>query len=108
VRYAIPPELPAAAQDALREPAVRVFRALDCRDVARIDFRLAADGTPWFLEANPLPGLSPEKGDIVLACAGAGISYPELVARIAARAIAEARRRRAARQRPSAGSPPRP
>jgi hypothetical protein len=59
-----------------------------------VDFRVASDGTPVFLEANPLPGLSPDKGDIVLATRGAGMDYDELVGRIAARAVAEARARR--------------
>jgi D-alanine-D-alanine ligase len=64
--------------------------------VARIDFRLDERGTPVFLECNPLPGLSPEKGDLVIAVRGAGMAYDELVARIAARAAELARRAGAA------------
>ena len=95
VRYAVPPELPAECQDRLRGAALSVFRALECRDVARLDFRLAAGGVPTFLEANPLPGLSPDKGDIVFATGRAGLTYDDLIARIAARAIAEASRLKA-------------
>jgi D-alanine-D-alanine ligase len=90
VRYAVPPELPAEALDRLRGAALAAFRALECRDVARLDFRLAEDGTPYFLEANPLPGLSPDKGDIVFATGRAGLPYDDLIARIAARAMREA------------------
>jgi D-alanine-D-alanine ligase len=92
VRYAVPPELPPATCARIARSALDAFRALGCRDVARIDFRLDTDGTPVFLECNPLPGLSPEKGDLVIAVRGAGMAYDELVARIAARAIALARR----------------
>jgi D-alanine-D-alanine ligase len=91
VRYAVPPELPAATCARIAASALAAFRALGCRDVARIDFRLDENGTPVFLECNPLPGLSPEKGDLVIAVRGAGMAYDELVARIAARAAALAR-----------------
>lgn len=90
VRYAVPPELPAEVVDRLRSAALAAFRALECRDVARLDFRLDEGGIPYFLEANPLPGLSPDKGDIVFATGRAGLPYDELIARIAARAMREA------------------
>jgi D-alanine-D-alanine ligase len=89
VRYAVPPELPAEVLDRLRSAALAAFRALECRDVARLDFRLDQGGMPYFLEANPLPGLSPDKGDIVFATGRAGLPYDELIARIAARAMRE-------------------
>jgi D-alanine-D-alanine ligase len=90
VRYAVPPELPGEELERLRSAALAVFRALECRDVARLDFRLNQSGLPYFLEANPLPGLSPDKGDIVFATGRAGLPYDELIARIAARAMREA------------------
>jgi D-alanine-D-alanine ligase len=93
VRYAVPPELPGETVRRLGTAALAAFRALGCRDVARIDFRVDADGAPIFLEANPLPGLSPEKGDLVIATRAAGLSYDDLIARIASRAAAEARAR---------------
>ncbi|AMB60573.1 D-alanine--D-alanine ligase [Microterricola viridarii] len=40
------------------ETAVAVHRLLGLRHVSRIDFILDAEGTPWFLEANVLPGLT--------------------------------------------------
>ena len=60
VDYEAPPELSPtrwSRPDHARR-ARRVFRALQCRDVARIDFRVR-DGVPYFIEANPLPGLAP-------------------------------------------------
>ena len=58
VRYECPAHLPASQAEAVEEAALWAYRALGCRDVARIDFRLR-DGVPYFLEANPLPGLEP-------------------------------------------------
>ena len=62
------------------------WQALGCRDVSRIDFRLR-DGVPYFLEANPLPGLSPKSGDLVLLAGMIGIDHAELVSRILAAAV---------------------
>ena len=56
------------------EAALACWQALGCRDVARIDFRLR-DHVPYFLEANPLPGLSPISGDLVLLAGYMGIEY---------------------------------
>jgi D-alanine-D-alanine ligase len=66
---------------AVTEAALRVWRTLGCRDVARVDFRLR-EGVPYFLEVNPLPGLSPESGDLVILARLAGWSYEGLIAAI--------------------------
>ena len=42
----------------IQELALAAHRTLKLRDFSRIDFRLAADGTPYCLEANTLPGLT--------------------------------------------------
>jgi D-alanine-D-alanine ligase len=81
VRYECPAQLSQADSEAVCEAALRCWRALGCRDVARVDFRLR-DGVPYFLEVNPLPGLSPVSGDLVLLAGHVGIAYPELIARI--------------------------
>jgi D-alanine-D-alanine ligase len=81
VDYECPARLSARDMAAVRQAALTAWHALGCRDVARIDFRLR-DGVPYFLEANPLPGLSPESGDLVLMGGLLGIEHRELVARI--------------------------
>jgi D-alanine-D-alanine ligase len=81
VRYECPAQLTLDHYAAVEDSALRAWRALGCRDVSRIDFRLR-DGIPYFLEANPLPGLSPSSGVLVLLCAEIGISHAVLVARI--------------------------
>lgn len=75
----------------LVELAMTAFRALGLRDFARIDFKERADGTPCFLEANTLPGLT-ETSLLPLAAQASGISYLSLCTEMAA---AAAKRKRA-------------
>ncbi|MCS7271914.1 MAG: D-alanine--D-alanine ligase, partial [Gemmataceae bacterium] len=63
VDYEAPAQLPAAVYRAVEIDALTAFAALGCRDLARVDFRIRA-GVPYFLEINPLPGLSPTSGDL--------------------------------------------
>lgn len=65
-----------------REVALAAYRALACRDGARIDLRCDAAGEPCFLETNPLPGMHPVKSDLPIMSRLAGITYPELLGRI--------------------------
>jgi len=77
--------LPAEHLHAVERAALLAYRALGCRDVARIDFRLR-DGLPYFLEVNPLPGLNPRTGDLPILSRLAGVSHQELLGRIVAAA----------------------
>jgi D-alanine-D-alanine ligase len=65
-----------------REVALAAYRALACRDGARVDLRCDAAGEPCFLETNPLPGMHPVKSDLPIMSRLAGISYPELLGSI--------------------------
>ncbi len=85
--YECPAKLPAATTLAVERAAVAAFRALGCRDVARIDFRLK-DGVPYFLEVNPLPGLNPVDSDLVLLSQALGWTYQRLVGTIVDAALA--------------------
>lgn len=76
-RYATPPR--DALLEAIEALALRAFRVLECRDVARVDIRLDAHGRPAFLEINPLPGMHPTHSDLPMIAARAGISFVELV-----------------------------
>jgi D-alanine-D-alanine ligase len=82
VRYEVPARLTDGELAALERDSLVVFATLGCRDVARIDFRLATDGTPVFLECNPLPGLAPGVGDLTFIAEAAGISFEELIGEI--------------------------
>lgn len=46
---------------------LQLFDALECRDFARADFRVDADGQPWFLEVNPLPTFAPDDTFAIIA-----------------------------------------
>ena len=54
----LPPDLYARIQ----RTAKRIYRTLELDGYARIDFRLAADGTLYFLEANPNPEIAEKPG----------------------------------------------
>jgi D-alanine-D-alanine ligase len=51
----------------LQALTLRLFDHLDCRDFARADFRVDADGQPWFLEINPLPTFAPDDTFAIIA-----------------------------------------
>jgi D-alanine-D-alanine ligase len=87
VRYEIPPVLPRETLAAIESAALSAYEVLGCRDVARIDFRVR-DGIPYFIEANPLPGLNPDTGDLLLICKAMGVSHQQLIASIINEAMA--------------------
>lgn len=68
-------------QRRIARSARRVYRTLELRGYARIDFRLSEDGQFYFLEANPNPELA-EGEDVAEAAKAAGIDYPELIQKI--------------------------
>lgn len=88
VQYIIPPSIDPFVQKAMEESALRLFQTLGLRDVARFDFRLNPEGKFYFLEVNPLPGLSPESGDLVILAQKLGINYHDLIMKIARCAFA--------------------
>jgi D-alanine-D-alanine ligase len=87
-----PVEAPEDTADLMTEYAIRVFKALGCRDMARVDFRLGRDRVPYFLEINPLPGLSPFYSSFPAQAEAAGISPKELVHRLVLNALWRGRR----------------
>lgn len=79
VRFECPARLDPDLQKTIAGQAKTAFKALGCRDVARIDFRMDQHGTVHFIECNPLPGLTPDFSDLAVIGLAAGLSYPELV-----------------------------
>jgi D-alanine-D-alanine ligase len=81
-RVAIPDE----AAHRLRGIAEKAFRLLQCRDYARLDVRMSADGRFHVLELNPNPYLNSQA--LVNGMAVIGRSHEQLVVDIALAAIA--------------------
>jgi D-alanine-D-alanine ligase len=82
----LPPELRARIQ----QLAKRICRTLELDGYARVDFRLSADGIPYFLEANPNPEIARIE-EFAEAAEHDGLKYPDLLQRILALAISRAR-----------------
>jgi D-alanine-D-alanine ligase len=80
-RYHVPAALDAATAARCQRIALDVFSVLGCRGMGRVDFRLAADGTPCVLELNSIPGFT-ETSLLPKAAAAAGISFSGLCDRI--------------------------
>src|SRR5882757_5314978 len=82
VYYECPARLTEAEQKAIEKIARATFWALDCRDVARVDLRMDAEGRIYVLEVNPLPGLTPDYSDLELIAKACGMEYDQLIAEI--------------------------
>ena len=79
------------------DAAVRAYRVLGCRHMARVDMLYGYDGRLYVLEANTIPGFTP-RSMLPMAAAGAGIPFAQLcdrLVRAAMRDAAGARRRSA-------------
>lgn len=84
----LPARLPLAVRDEVRARAERIFRALDCRTLARVDFFAADSGEIVFNEINTIPGFTsismyPQLMQAI------GMSYAELIDRLLASAEAD-------------------
>ena len=80
VDYECPAKLNPVAMQSISKAALEIFKVLGCRDISRIDFRVNAEGIPFFLEINPLPGLNPHSGDLPIMSGKMGYKYQELIA----------------------------
>lgn len=85
-RFSCPAIIEAPLLDEIKQMALQVFRALECRDMARVDIRLDREGNPRFLEVNPLPGLS-AVSLLTLQAQAAGMSFTALIEAILSAAI---------------------
>ena len=79
-----------AAYERVQDFGLAAFRALGCRDFARVDFLLDDKGRPHFIEANTIPGFT-ERSLLPMAAATAGIAFPVLCDKIARMALARAK-----------------
>ena len=66
----------------LHNLAVKAHKSICALDVSRVDFRLSADGKPYLLEINTLPGMNPAISDLCLMSDAEGLSYRDLILEI--------------------------
>jgi D-alanine-D-alanine ligase len=74
-------DLPNGMEARIIRTSKRIYRLLELDGYARIDYRLAADGTLYFLDANPNPEIA-ESEEFAMAAKHVGITYPELLTRV--------------------------
>lgn len=82
-------DLTPALENRIRETAKRICRTLELDGYVRIDFRLTADGVPYFIEANPNPEIAATE-EFAQSALHDGLEYADLLNRILALAIARA------------------
>ena len=81
VEYESPVCLPRDILERLESASIRAFRALGCRDFSRVDYRIGTDGTPYFIEINPLPGLG-TYSDLVIMAIKLGWTHDGLISAV--------------------------
>jgi D-alanine-D-alanine ligase len=74
----------------IERTARRIYKTLGLDGYARIDFRLAADGTLYFIEANPNPEIAKSQ-EFAMAAKHDKIDYPGLLHRILTLGISRAK-----------------
>lgn len=89
--HIIPARIPEAARRAAAEAAGRAFHLLGCEGMARVDFIVGRDCTPWLLEVNTVPGMT-EVSLLPDAARAAGIGFDELCERLVRHGVERRRR----------------
>ncbi|MFH1613354.1 MAG: methyltransferase domain-containing protein [bacterium] len=74
----IPANLPEETEKFIIDCCLKLFERLECKDYARLDWRLDANGNPKLLEVNPNPGWCWD-GHLAKMAKFADISYPEMI-----------------------------
>jgi len=85
-RYVFDHGLDVETVDTLQDDALKAHRALDCRDLSRVDFILDDRNVAHVLEINTIPGFT-SHSLLPMAAARAGISFEKLVDGIVAMAL---------------------
>ncbi|MCX5707264.1 MAG: ATP-grasp domain-containing protein [Candidatus Omnitrophica bacterium] len=81
LEYVCPAKINSELKKKLDELALRTYKAVECRDFGRVDFRVDSEGKPYVLEINPLPSLSTE--DVFMTVAKEmGITYEQIIGKI--------------------------
>jgi D-alanine-D-alanine ligase len=85
------PDLEPETVKYIQDVAMRAYRALNCRDYARVDMRLdPATGEPYILEVNPNPDLA-ESCAFNASANASGRTYAQMICEIVELALARKR-----------------
>lgn len=91
VTQVCPANLTKEKTEQLKDYALRVYNALGCSELARIDVRMDMDENPYFIEINTLPGMQPNYSDFPRVAKAAGYDYNKLIEVLIQQAIVEAK-----------------
>jgi D-alanine-D-alanine ligase len=80
--YLCPADIPESLRARLIDLTRQAVEALEVCDLARVDFRVGADGDIYLMELNTLPGLNPQVSDLCLMAASEGLAYHDLIVEI--------------------------
>lgn len=75
--YIVPARIDDSITGELQEVAVKTFKALGCRGIARVDIMLDKQNKPYVLEVNTIPGMT-ATSLVPKAAAAAGITFDDL------------------------------
>ncbi len=79
--YIVPAKIPDAWRDEAQALSLKIYDALGCQGMSRVDFRVRPNGEIFILENNTIPGFT-ATSLLPKASAAAGIPFPELCHRI--------------------------
>lgn len=86
--YLCPAPISDEETNRLKDYGLRAHQALHCRHYSRVDFRMRDDGEMFCLEVNTIPGMT-STSLVPKAAAAVGISFQQLVNRLAELAFKE-------------------
>lgn len=86
LQYVCPAKISQELEKKMHDLALKTYRAVDCVDFGRVDFRVDEQNNPFVLEINPLPSLSTEDVFMLLAQIK-GMTYEDMIGRILNSAI---------------------
>lgn len=79
--YIVNPRLQPEVEESILRSALRAHEALGCRHLSRVDLRVNAEGNPFVLEVNTIPGMT-ERSLVPKSALYAGIGFDRLCQRL--------------------------
>lgn len=80
--YYAPARLAPELAERVQAIALQAYEVIGLSDIARVDFIIDEQGEPWFIEADPIPGLT-ETSLVPLGIEAAGLQLSDVYARLA-------------------------